>query len=107
MDLHTCQSPRLSKGKELLHSHTPEGYCQVNCGESIIPITVMTIIIMIMIIMIIDNQNSNDAYTNGTYYNNNNNDVIIMIILIAIIMLTPIPAWRWLEGPEKVRTISQ
>ena len=77
MDLHTCQSPRLSKGKELLHSHTPEGYCQVNCGESIIPITVMTIIIMIMIIMIIDNQNSNDAYTNGTYYNNNNNDVII------------------------------
>lgn len=27
--------------------------------------------------MIIDNQNSNDAYTNGTYYNNNNNDVII------------------------------
>ena len=75
MDLHTCQSPRLSKGKELLHSHTPEGYCQVNCGESIIPITVMTIIIMIMIVMIIDNQNSNDAYTNGTYYNNNNNDV--------------------------------
>ena len=102
MDLHTCQSPRLSKGKELLHSHTPEGYCQVNCGESIIPITVMTIIIMI-----IDNQNRNDAYSNSTYYNNNNNDVMIMIMLIAIIMLTPIPAWRCLGGPGKERTISQ
>ena len=57
--------------------------------------------------MTIDNQNSNDAYTNSTYYNNNNNDVMIMIMLIAIIMLTPIPAWRCLGGPGKVRTISQ
>ena len=34
-DAYTCQSPRLSKEMELFHSHTPEGYFPINCGDRV------------------------------------------------------------------------